>query len=241
MIGDKSRCKTGQSWVDAELGEFLIRVRPNARRFIFRPVDGGFVVTVPAYAVESMLKESIEKLRPRLLEMKAIASQKRIDLTYRIEAECFRTSLMTGDSNQFEARMKPGDLQIFCPHHADFSNTEVQKWLRDTISRALRDTARRKLPNRLEELSRLHGLPYQCVKISSSTTRWGSCSTRKSINLSYHLILLPKHLIDYVLLHELAHTRFMNHGTEFWGLLNQLTNGQARALQKELRNYHASL
>lgn len=48
-------------------------------------------------------------------------------------------------------------------------------------------------------------------------------------------MLLPAHLMDYVILHELAHTREMNHGPKFWELLNQLTDGKALALRKELR------
>ncbi|WP_373802195.1 M48 metallopeptidase family protein, partial [Bacteroides heparinolyticus] len=60
---------------------------------------------------------------------------------------------------------------------------------------------------------------------------------RGNINLSYYLVLLPKHLIDYVLLHELAHTREMNHGERFWALLDKLTEGKAEALRMELKQY----
>ena len=50
-------------------------------------------------------------------------------------------------------------------------------------------------------------------------------------------MLLPAHLMDYVILHELAHTREMNHGPRFWELLNRMTEGKALALRKELRAY----
>ena len=80
-------------------------------------------------------------------------------------------------------------------------------------------------------LSMQHNLPYKSVKINSSSGRWGSCSTRGNINLSYYLVLLPKHLIDYVLLHELAHTREMNHGKRFWALLDRMTDGRAQSIE----------
>ena len=54
------------------------------------------------------------------------------------------------------------------------------------------------------------------------------CSARGNINLSYFLVLLPGHLIDYVLLHELAHTREMNHGEHFWKLLDSMTGNKAQ-------------
>ena len=106
---------------------------------------------------------------------------------------------------------------------------------------ALRRNAKIILPPRLYMLSMQHNLPYKSVKINSSSGRWGSCSAQGNINLSYYLVLLPKHLIDYVLLHELAHTREMNHGKRFWALLDRMTDGRAQALRTELRKYKTEI
>lgn len=102
---------------------------------------------------------------------------------------------------------------------------------------ALRVKAQTVLPAQLERLAQLHGFTYSLVKISKSRSRWGSCSSQGSINLSFYLLLLPEHLIEYVLLHELCHTVQMNHSLDFWTLLNRCTQNKARELRRELRKY----
>ncbi|MCC8146393.1 MAG: M48 family metallopeptidase [Bacteroidales bacterium] len=101
----------------------------------------------------------------------------------------------------------------------------------------LQAQAKNYLPEKLKSLAITHGFEYRKVKISKSRTRWGSCSSKATINLSFYLILLPKHLIEYVLLHELCHTVEMNHGPDFWKLLDKHTGGKAKELRKELRQY----
>ena len=82
-----------------------------------------------------------------------------------------------------------------------------------------------------------YGFSYNAVSLRNSRTRWGSCSNRKNISLSIYLQLLPTHLSDYVLLHELCHTVEMNHSATFWALMDKVTDGRARSLRRELRTY----
>ncbi len=93
-----------------------------------------------------------------------------------------------------------------------------------------------KIVNRLEALSRKTGLPYGRVTIRNQKTRWGSCSMRGDISLNINLARLPGHLMDYVILHELLHTRIGGHGRAFWAGLGRLA-GDARGLRAELRRY----
>jgi len=102
---------------------------------------------------------------------------------------------------------------------------------------ALRRNAKSVLPFQLAQLAQLHGFTYSNVKIRKSKSRWGSCSTKGTISLSFYLLLLPEHLIEYVLLHELCHTVQMNHSPAFWALLNKCTQNRAKELRKELKKY----
>jgi hypothetical protein len=63
-------------------------------------------------------------------------------------------------------------------------------------------------------------LKFENLKINSATTRWGSCNSKKNINFSFRLILAPKTSIDYVIIHELAHLKELNHSEKFWNLVD---------------------
>ncbi|MHB9004778.1 MAG: M48 family metallopeptidase [Coriobacteriia bacterium] len=96
-------------------------------------------------------------------------------------------------------------------------------------------TAGERLPLLLEEVSSVTGLTYAGVSVRGQRTRWGSCSGARRISLNRNLVFLPEHLVRYVLVHELAHTRERNHGPGFWGLLDSLVPESA-ALRRQMRD-----
>ncbi|MFQ5736939.1 MAG: M48 family metallopeptidase [Thermodesulfobacteriota bacterium] len=103
-----------------------------------------------------------------------------------------------------------------------------------------REEAGRMLAARLGELSKRHGLAYNRLFIRSQKTQWGSCSARKNISLNMRLVELPDELIDYVIIHELVHTRVMNHGKAFWTALERHVP-DARKVDAKLRKYRLVL
>jgi len=88
--------------------------------------------------------------------------------------------------------------------------------LRPAIERHLQELAVRELPPRVLELAALHGLAVQRIAIRNQRTRWGSCSRRGTISLNWRLVQVPPSVRDYLVLHELAHLREMNHSSRFW-------------------------
>jgi len=92
------------------------------------------------------------------------------------------------------------------------------------------------LVRRLDELSKRNGFKYNRVGIKKQKTRWGSCSEKNNINLNINIIRLPDHLIDYVILHELVHTKIKNHSKLFWEELSKFVE-DPKSLDKKLRQY----
>ena len=82
------------------------------------------------------------------------------------------------------------------------------------------------LKEKIAELNQKHfNQKLNKIFFKHNKSNWGSCSSDKRITLSYYLCQLPPHLIDYVLLHELLHTKYLHHGKEFWAEMEKLLPG----------------
>lgn len=92
------------------------------------------------------------------------------------------------------------------------------------------------LARRLKELALKHGFSYKRLTVRNQKTRWGSCSYTNNISLNMQLVRLPQELIDYVILHELVHTRVKDHSPTFWDELDKLV-GNSRKLRDRIKNY----
>ena len=89
------------------------------------------------------------------------------------------------------------------------------------LRRWLVEQARVEFSRRLERISYTTGFQWRGLTIRGQKTRWGSCSAKGNISLNFKMLFLPANLVDHVLLHELAHTRELNHSQRFWSLMNK--------------------
>lgn len=97
--------------------------------------------------------------------------------------------------------------------------------------------AREALTNRISNLAAQFQFKINRVSFRRQRTRWGSCSRQNNVSLNLKIAGLPQHLQDYILLHELVHSKVKNHGPRFWLMLETVTDGKARVLAKEIRKY----
>jgi predicted metal-dependent hydrolase len=102
------------------------------------------------------------------------------------------------------------------------------------LETAIREHARHVLGERLAVHAPRLGAATPPLRLSSARTRWGSCNHRGGITLNWRLAFLPPAVADYVVCHELAHLREMNHGPRFWSIVEQLCPDW-RTLRAELR------
>lgn len=225
---------------DKLLGRVIIRTNPRARRYIVKIQEGRIVGVMPERGSEEEMLAFIlsnkQKLREKLDEAKPLPF---LDEHCQIETETFKVRIVRTEAAHFYMSLKNQLLLISCPLQTHFEDEDVQETLRQMLISALRHEAKKYLPARLKALAQMHGFQVGYIRINSSRTRWGSCSGGKDINLSCHLMQLPWHLIDYVLLHELCHTREMNHSPRFWAWMDKVTHRQAQKLRQELKQYHA--
>ncbi len=100
--------------------------------------------------------------------------------------------------------------------------------------------ARRALPALSEKVRQLNSAHFNStlgsIKIKGNLTNWGSCSPKNNINLNFSLLFLSEGLLDYVIIHELAHTKVHNHSRAFWRIVEAIMPDY-KARQRELRKY----
>jgi predicted metal-dependent hydrolase len=101
--------------------------------------------------------------------------------------------------------------------------TGSPEFLARRVTDCLKRLARQKLTALTAEKSRLAGLAPKCVRVKDTRTRWGSCAPDRTLAFCWRLILAPDFVQDYVVGHEVAHLRHMNHGRNFWALTETLT------------------
>lgn len=129
---------------------------------------------------------------------------------------------------------EPSVLQLAMPNHHD-QNLIARKVIQWYKKQALVDFTRR-----LEIFSSKLGVSFSSFNLSNAGSRWGSCNSRKEIRLNWRLLQAPPHIINYVVCHELAHLKEMNHSAKFWATVASIYPDYKLA-EKELKALSANL
>jgi predicted metal-dependent hydrolase len=138
------------------------------------------------------------------------------------------------DAQSKAVQHEPGILQLALPNPQD-TKLVARKVLVWYKKQALLDFSRR-----LQLFASKLGVSFASLALSNASSRWGSCNSRKQIRLNWRLLQAPPHIINYVVCHELAHLKEMNHSAKFWATVASICPDYKRA-EKELKALSASL
>jgi predicted metal-dependent hydrolase len=201
---------------DEDINLFTLRHSHRAKRLIFKPsLRNGFEIILPRFYDDKWVLESIKtsetKIKTRLTQIKEARKElKPTSVTLPSTGNFWKiiykgihgkeTHAITETSTTLEVPEKVADV-LWAP-------MVLQNWLQKK--------AFEYLPKRLNDVSTKLNLPYNTLRIKRQKTRWGSCSTKRNINLNRNLMLMPSEVVDYVLHHELVHLKVLNHSSKFW-------------------------
>ena len=155
----------------------------------------------------------------------------------KIEAGQFQTklhSISVIEGSENKTKVNFNNIEIWLK---DFDSDSSRSYLENVMVGIYRFEAHKILPSRLTGLAQKHGFQFNRLTIRNNKRNWGSCSARNNISLNLQMMKLPDELIDYILLHELVHTRIKNHGPQFWAKLDELTSFRAREFSKQVRRF----
>ena len=123
----------------------------------------------------------------------------------------------------YPLQIRPGQKELI-----EVSNNKMyianfnEKYFQNYLISWYKQQARKIIVERVNHYAKLAGLKFRSVAITTAETRWGSCSSNKTLNFNWKLIMAPIEVIDYVVTHELAHLTELNHSRAFWETVRKM-------------------
>ena len=128
---------------------------------------------------------------------------------------------------------KAGWVLFKMEHFKQFNGSLIKGGRKDYLK--YKTDALKFADERIEYFNRQYNFKFNKINIKNQKTRWGSCSQKGNLNFNYRLLLLPKHIADYIIVHELCHLKEFNHSQKFWNLVAE-TIPNYLDIRKELRH-----
>ncbi|NCN45016.1 MAG: hypothetical protein COU63_00360 [Candidatus Pacebacteria bacterium CG10_big_fil_rev_8_21_14_0_10_36_11] len=207
--------------------EYTIKVNPKSRRITLRiGKDGIPLVTVPPLVPKFFIKRFVEQQQAWINK----ARQQKLSQQNQFFAEnsisLFGKKYLLDKINTLKASQVnlQNDRLIIAFHQ---NNIDAKIPIFNPIDppaffvRFLKNTAQHYLLKRTAELAKVMNTKYNDIHFRAQKTRWGSCSSQKNLNFNWRLVHFEPKIIDYVIIHELAHLTHMNHSNKFWELVEK--------------------
>lgn len=179
--------------------------------------EGKLILRVPEKATNAEINEVLESKKQWILKKTAIAKSKKkiaynfdnTDIYFFLGKQYPVTFVKQKQSVNFD-----GEKFLIAQSQIDNAQTVMTRWYKAK--------AKKLAIHLVEKYTDKLGIAHKQVKISSAKTRWGSCSSRKNININWRLVLAPLQVMEYVVAHEVAHLKYMDHSIKFWNTVEKL-------------------
>lgn len=236
FLFDRERTvQPGEDWLRVGLQRVPLRFvrHPRARRYVLRLCPDGIArVTIPRRGSWAEGKRFANR-NIRWLEKQLLRQASR-PITAK-EWTPGTEILFRGENARLDLNVSPQGCEVrFGDQVVPFRqlatcNLQLATNLRPAVEKHLWALAVKELPARVVELAREHQFVVRRVSVRNQRSRWGSCSRYGTISLNWRLIQTPPFVRDYIILHELAHLKEMNHSRRFWREVARLCPDFARA------------
>jgi len=175
--------------------------------------DGTVIVRAPLRASDKMIQETIDKFRDWITEKRKQAKERK--------KESPQNTFVEGDFFYFLGEKYPLIFQQDLPEDVVFKQAFYTApappvFVKKRLEEWYRKTARKFITAKVATFAAAFELKHSAVKINSANQRWGSCTCKGILNFPWRLIMCPEPVIDYIVAHELAHLKQMNHSRHFW-------------------------
>lgn len=216
------------------IGEIKLTKRSGTKRLKLRLSHKGEVVVsmptwLPFKAGEKFAESHRDWIEKHRVEPKLLLPNQTIGKTHTL-------LFAVTDSTKPSVKVNESFVTVNVPVGMTVKTGSVQEAALRGVRKALK-LQEPYLEERLIEISSTTGLKYRTSRYGFMKSRWGSCRSDKTITLNYHLLYLADDLIDYVIIHELSHTKHMNHSSDFWSLVESFSPNY-KQLRKSVKKFN---
>ena len=169
--------------------------------------DGSILVKAPFFATRGSIDALIKKHERWIKTRQAAQHERKKSQEDNIYFYLGKKYTLTINPQQKEPVIIAETLSLGSANKK-YINTYLMSWYKQQ--------ARKIISERVHHYARISGATFRTIKITSAETRWGSCSSQKTLNFNWKLVMAPLPVVDYVVTHELAHLSEMNHSRAFW-------------------------
>jgi predicted metal-dependent hydrolase len=201
------------------------KTHPRSRSIKIKIESSGEVVVVTPKrvsqrSIDAFIQQQAVWINQHLAKIKLKKNSSETDTTVMLFGKKYQKTMITTGEIPRGVSIKGNQLLISIPN-LDMAPSHIQEKQQTYIERFLKNTAEQYIVPRTHQLAKIMNTQFGTITLRQQKSRWGSCSSQGNLNFNWRLIHAPTEVIDYVIIHELAHRHHMNHSSAFWHLVAQ--------------------